>query len=178
MDFKDSRTFANLMAAFAGESQARNKYTFYAKKAREDGYCQIADFFEETAANETAHAELWFGFIQNGLNPTQDNLKDAAGGEHYEWTEMYAGFAETAKSEGYNEIAALFKLVADIEKEHEERFSKLSQNIADGSVFSQNEECVWICMNCGHIVKGKTPPQICPVCKKPQSYFKQKEQNY
>ena len=109
MEFKDSRTFANLMAAFAGESQARNKYTFYAKKAREDGYCQIAEFFEETAANETAHAELWFGFIQNGLKPTEDNLKDAAGGEHYEWTEMYTGFAETAKSEGYNEIAALFE---------------------------------------------------------------------
>jgi len=178
MDFKESRTFANLMAAFAGESQARNKYTFYAEKAKEDGYFQIADLFEETAKNERAHAKIWFEYIQGGKNPTEDNLKDAAGGEHYEWTEMYAEFQKVAKEEGYNEIAALFGLVANIEKEHEKRFTKLKENIENGSVFSKNEETVWICMNCGHIAVGKKPPLVCAVCKYPQSHFKQKETNY
>ena len=178
MEFKDSRTFANLMAAFAGESQARNKYTFYAEKAREDGYCQIAEFFEETAANECAHAKIWFDFINSGKSPTKDNLKDAAGGEHYEWTEMYAEFQKVAQEEGYNEIAALFGLVANIEKEHEERFNKLKENIENGSVFSKTSSTVWICMRCGHIVVGEKPPVICPVCKHPQSHFKEKESNY
>ncbi len=178
-DLKGTKTEANLLAAFAGESQARNKYTYYAEKARKDGYNQIANIFEETANNEKAHAKIWFKLLQGGnIAETQANLLDAAKGENYEWTDMYAGFAAVAREEGFNNIAALFDGVAEIEKEHEERFRKLLSNTEKSCVFSKDGDAIWQCLNCGHIVIGKSAPQVCPVCSHPQSYFQLKPQNY
>ena len=179
MELKGSKTEANLMAAFAGESQARNKYTYYASKARKEGYNQIADLFEETANNEKEHAKIWFKLLHDGDVPdTMTNLKDAADGENYEWTDMYAGMAKTAREEGFTKIAVLFEMVAKIEKEHEERYRKLLKNIEDGIVFSREGDTVWQCANCGHIVIGKKAPQICPVCNHPQAFFQIKAENY
>ncbi len=178
MELKGSKTEANLMTAFAGESQARNKYTFYASKARKDGYVQIAEIFEETANNEKEHAEIWWKLLTGGAGQTADNLKDAAAGENYEWTEMYKGFAEQARQEGFDHIAVLFELVAKIEKEHEERYRKLLENIEGGLVFSRDGDAVWICSNCGHIHVGKAAPEICPVCAHPRAYFELKAENY
>jgi len=179
MELKGSRTEANLLAAFAGESQARNKYTYYASKARKEGYEQIAAFFEETANNEKEHAKIWFKLLHGGEIPdTMTNLKDGIAGENYEWTEMYAELAKVAREEGFTQIAALFEGVAKIEKEHEERYRKLLLNIENGQVFSKSEEVVWICANCGHVVVGKNAPEKCPVCAHPQAYFKIKENNY
>ena len=179
MELKGSKTEANLMTAFAGESQARNKYTYYASKARKEGYNQIADLFEETANNEREHAKIWFKLLHDGDVPdTMTNLKDAADGENYEWTDMYAGMAKTAREEGFTKIAVLIELVAKIEKEHEERYRKLLKNIEDGIVFSREGDTVWQCANCGHIVIGKKAPQICPVCDHPQSFFQIKAENY
>ena len=172
MELKGSKTEANLMAAFAGESQARNKYTYYASKAKKEGYEQIAAIFEETANNEKEHAKLWFKALHNGDVPdTLTNLKDAASGENFEWTDMYKEFAETAKEEGFNDIARLFHQVGEIEKHHEERYLKLVENMENELVFKRGEEKVWICRNCGHITVGKDAPAICPVCKHPQSYM-------
>ncbi|MBR5544495.1 MAG: rubrerythrin family protein [Clostridia bacterium] len=179
MELKGSRTEANLMTAFAGESQARNKYSYYASKAKKDGYVQIAQIFEETANNEKEHAKIWFKLLHDGGIPTTiENLKDAAEGENYEWTEMYAEFAVVAKEEGFNEIAALFEMVAKIEKEHEERYKKLLANIEGGVVFSKDNDIVWICSNCGHVHIGKKAPELCPVCAHPQAYFMEKANNY
>ena len=179
MELKGSRTEANLMTAFAGESQARNKYTYYASKAKKDGYVQIAQIFEETADNEKEHAKIWFKLLHDGGIPTTvENLKDAAEGENYEWTEMYAEFAKVAKEEGFDHIAALFEMVAKIEKEHEERYKKLLANIDGGVVFSKDNDIVWICSNCGHIHIGKKAPEICPVCAHPQAYFMERAENY
>ena len=179
MELKGSRTEANLMTAFAGESQARNKYTYYASKAKKDGYVQIAQIFEETANNEKEHAKIWFKLLHDGGVPaTIENLKDAAEGENYEWTEMYSEFAAVAKEEGFDHIATLFEMVGAIEKEHEERYKKLLQNIQDGVVFSKDNDMVWICSNCGHIHIGKKAPEICPVCAHPQAYFMEKADNY
>lgn len=179
MELKGSKTEQNLMTAFAGESQARNKYTYYASKAKKDGYEQIAAIFEETANNEKEHAKMWFKELHNGEVPdTIDNLKDAADGENYEWTDMYEGFAKTAKEEGFNRIAYLFEEVAKIEKEHEERYRKLIKNVEEGLVFSKDDDRIWICRNCGHIVIGKEAPKVCPVCAHPQSYFEIKKENY
>ena len=180
MEFKGSRTEANLMAAFAGESQARNKYTYYAAQARQEGYEQIGAIFEETAHNEKEHAELWFKYLHNGsIGPTRANLADAASGEHYEWSEMYKEFSEIAKEEGFTEISAVKSLVANIERAHEERYLKLLQNLEKNVVFQcEDGQTVWICRNCGHIHTGKTAPGMCPVCKKPQAYFERKAQNY
>ncbi|MBQ5677732.1 MAG: rubrerythrin family protein [Clostridia bacterium] len=179
MELKGSRTEANLMTAFAGESQARNKYTYYASKAKKDGYVQIAQIFEETANNEKEHAKIWFKLLHDGGIPTTvENLKDAAEGENYEWTEMYAEFAVVAKEEGFDHIAALFEMVAKIEKEHEERYKKLLANIDGGVVFSKDNDIVWICSNCGHIHIGKKAPEICPVCAHPQAYFMERAENY
>ncbi len=177
-ELKGSQTENNLLAAFAGESQARNRYTFFAEKARKDGYEQIADLFLETANNERAHAQLWFETLNNGQASTEYNLLAAAAGENYEWTDMYAGFAKTAKEEGYNEIAALFELVAKVEKEHEERFRKLLDNVKDGLVFTKDKDTIWICSNCGHIHIGKNAPQVCAVCKYPEAYFEVKAENF
>ena len=179
MELKGSKTEANLLAAFAGESQARNKYTYYASQARKDGYEQIAAIFEETANNEKEHAKLWFKELNGGKVPnTLENLKDAAHGENYEWTEMYKEFAETAKSEGFTEIANLFEKVGEIEKHHEERYMKLVNNIENNLVFERGEEKVWICRNCGHIYVGKKALKVCPVCKHPESYMELKKENY
>ncbi len=178
-ELKGSKTEANLQAAFAGESQARNKYTYYASKAKKEGFVQIAALFEETANNEKEHAKIWFKLLHGGSVPgTTENLKDAADGENYEWTDMYAGFAKTAREEGFLEIAALFEAVAKIEKEHEERYRKLLANIEGGLVFSREGDCVWQCSNCGHIVVGKKAPEMCPVCAHPQAYFQIKAENY
>jgi len=179
MELKGSRTEANLMAAFAGESQARNKYTYYASKAKKDGYEQIAAIFEETANNEKEHAKMWFKELHNGEIPsTLDNLADAAAGENYEWTDMYAEFAKVAKEEGFDRISYLFEEVGKIEKEHEERYRKLINNIDEGLVFSNDGDTIWVCRNCGHVVIGKKAPEMCPVCKHPQSYFERKANNY
>ncbi len=177
-ELKGTRTEANLMAAFAGESQARNKYTFYASKARKDGYVQIAEIFEETARNEKEHAEIWFKLLHDGIGDTKDNLLDAAGGEHYEWTDMYANMAKEAKAEGFDKIAYLFEAVAEIEKEHEERYRKLVSNIEGGLVFSRDDDRIWQCSNCGHIHIGKAAPEVCPVCAHPRAYFEIKAENY
>lgn len=177
-DLKGTKTEANLMAAFAGESQARNKYTYYASKAKKDGYQQIAALFEETANNEKEHAKIWFKLLHGGMPSTIDNLKDAADGENYEWTDMYAGFAKNAKEEGFDDIALLFEMVGEIEKAHEERYRKLLANIENGVVFSKDGDKIWECRNCGHIVIGKEAPEICPVCAHPQSYFQVKAENY
>ena len=179
MELKGSRTEANLMTAFAGESQARNKYTYYASKAKKDGYVQIAQIFEETANNEKEHAKIWFKLLHDGGIPTTvENLKDAAEGENYEWTEMYAEFAKVAKEEGFDRIAALFEMVAKIEKDHEERYKKLLANIEGGLVFSRDGDMMWICSNCGHVHIGKEAPEVCPVCAHPKAYFMMKAENY
>ena len=179
MDLKGSRSEANLMAAFAGESQARNKYTYYASKAKKDGYEQIAAIFEETANNEKEHAKMWFKELHGGEVPgTLDNLADAAAGENYEWTDMYAEFAKVAKEEGFDRIAFLFEEVGKIEKEHEERYRKLINNIEEGLVFSNDGDTIWVCRNCGHVVIGQKAPEMCPVCKHPKSYFERKATNY
>ncbi len=178
-NLKGTKTEANLMTAFAGESEARSKYTFYASKARKDGYVQIANLFEETAANEKEHAKLWFKFLHGGEIPTtSENLLDAAMGENYEWTDMYARMAREAREEGFTEIAHLFESVGKIEKAHEERYRKLLSNVENGLVFSREGDMIWECSNCGHIVIGPKPPALCPVCRHPQAYFQLKAQNY
>ncbi len=177
-NLKGTKTEANLMAAFAGESQARNKYTYYASKAKKDGYVQIAQLFEETANNEKEHAKMWFKLLHEGIGSTTDNLLDAAEGENYEWTDMYATFAKEAREEGFDHIANLFESVAAIEKEHEERYRKLLANIEEGIVFSRDGDVMWQCSNCGHIHFGKQAPEVCPVCAHPQSYFQIKAENY
>lgn len=178
MDLKGSRTEANLMSAFAGESMATNKYTYFASKARKDGYEQIAAIFEETAGNEREHAKLWYKILHGGIGDTLENLGHAAEGENYEWTDMYDRFAREAKEEGFDAIAGLFEKVAAIEKQHEERYRKLIQNIEEGLVFSRDGDTIWICRNCGHVVIGKQAPQVCPVCSHPQSFFEIKADNY
>lgn len=179
MELKGSRTEENLRTAFAGESQAHTKYLYYASKASKDGYVQIGKMFEETARNEKEHAKIWFKLLHDGGVPsTEENLADAAAGENYEWTDMYAGFAKTAREEGFDEIAFLFKKVGAIEKTHEERYRKLLKNIQDDVVFSRDGDVIWECSNCGHIVIGKKAPEVCPVCNHPKSYFQIKAQNY
>lgn len=179
MDLKGSKTEKNLMEAFAGESQARNKYTYYASKAKKDGYVQIANIFEETAANEKEHAKIWFKYLNGGAIPdTKANLKDAANGENFEWTDMYARMAKEAREEGFDEIAEKFELIGKIEKEHEERYLKLLENVEKGLVFSKDGDVIWQCSNCGHIVIGKKAPEVCPACNHPQSYFQVKAENY
>ena len=179
MELKGSKTEANLMAAFAGESQARNKYTYYASKAKKEGYEQLSALFTETADNEKVHAKMWFKLLNDNEVPdTAANLKAAADGEHYEGTDMYPGFAKEAKAEGFDKIAFLFEQVADIEKEHEARFLKLISNLEKGLVFSKDGETIWKCRNCGHIVIGRNAPEICPVCDHPKAYFEVKAENF
>jgi len=179
MELKGSKTEQNLMTAFAGESQARNKYTYYASKARKDGFEQIARIFEETANNEKEHAKIWFKELHGGSVPgTAENLLDAATGENYEWTDMYKGFAETAKEEGFTRLAYLFEAVAKIEKEHEERYRTLLANVENAKVFAKDGEQVWVCANCGHMHIGNEAPKMCPVCAHPQAYFEVKADNY
>lgn len=179
MELKGSKTEQNLMAAFAGESQARNKYTYFASKAKKDGYEQIAAIFEETANQEKEHAKMWFKELHGGEVPsTEENLLAASEGENYEWTEMYEEFARVAEEEGFTKIANKFHGVAAIEKMHEERYRKLLQNVQDGVVFSRDGDMIWQCRNCGHIVVGKKAPLVCPVCNHPQSYFEIKKENY
>ncbi len=179
MELKGSKTEANLMAAFAGESQARNKYTYYASKAKKDGFEQIAEIFLETADNEKEHAKMWFKELHGGEIPsTSENLLDAANGENFEWTDMYKEFAETAREEGFDRIANLFEGVAEIEKHHEERYRALLSNVDNELVFSKDGDKIWQCRNCGHICIGKNAPEVCPVCSHPQSYFEIKKENY
>ena len=179
MELRGSKTEQNLMSAFAGESQARNKYTYYASQARKDGYEQIAEIFEETANNEKEHAKMWFKELNGGKIPdTITNLKDAANGENFEWTDMYKNFAEVAREEGFDAIAKLFEQVGEIERHHEERYLKLVGNIEDNLVFQRGEEKVWICRNCGHISVSEKAPVVCPVCKHPQSFMELKAENY
>ncbi len=179
MELKGSKTEQNLLAAFAGESQARNKYTYFASKAKKEGYEQIAAIFEETANNEKEHAKMWFKELNGGDVPsTVENLKAAADGENYEWTDMYETFAKEAEEEGFEELAIKFRQVGEIEKHHEERYRKLLKNIEDEVVFSKDEDAIWICRNCGHVVVGKSAPLVCPVCNHPQSYFERKANNY
>ena len=178
MNIKGTKTEQNLMAAFAGESQAHTKYLYYASKAKKDGYVQIGKLFEETAKNEKEHAKIWFKLLHDGMPSTMANLADAANGENYEWTDMYAGFAKEAKEEGFDQIAYLFEEVGKIEKEHEERYRKLLANIEGGIVFSRDGDKIWQCSNCGHIVVGKAAPEVCPVCAHPQAYFEIKADNY
>ena len=178
MELKGSKTQANLQAAFAGESQARNKYTYFASKAKKDGYVQIAAIFEETAENEKEHAKLWYKLLNGGISSTEENLEEAANGENYEWTDMYTSFAKDAREEGFEDIAKLFEGVAAIEKEHELRYKKLLENIKGDAVFSKDGDVVWQCSNCGHICVGKKAPEVCPVCSHPQSYFQIKADNY
>lgn len=177
--YAGTQTEKNLEAAFAGESQARNKYTYFASKAKKDGFEQIAAIFEATAGNEKEHAKMWFKELHDGEVPgTVENLKDAAAGENFEWTDMYAGFAETAEKEGFPELAEKFRLVAAIEKHHEERYRALLKNIEMAEVFARSEVKVWECRNCGHIVVGEKAPEVCPTCAHPQSYFEIKAENY
>ena len=177
-DLKGTKTEQNLMTAFSGESQARNKYTYYASKAKKDGYEQIAAIFEETANNEKEHAKMWFKLLHGGIPDTVANLADAAAGENYEWTDMYATFAKEAEEEGFDEIARQFRGVAAIEKTHEERYRKLLANIDGGIVFSRDGDAVWECRNCGHIHIGKMAPEVCPVCAHPKAYFQLRKENY
>ncbi len=177
MNLKGSKTEKNLQTAFAGESQARNKYTYFASQARKDGYVQIANIFEETANNEKEHAKMWFKLL-GGIGNTEANLEAAADGENYEWTDMYATFAAEAREEGFEAIARLFDGVAKIEKEHEERYRKLLANCKEGLVFSREGDAIWQCSNCGHIVVGKKAPEVCPVCAHPKAYFQIKSENY
>ena len=176
-ELKGTKTYENLMAAFAGESQARNKYTYYASKAKKEGYVQIQKIFEETAANEKEHAELWFKLF-HGVGTTEENLLDAAAGENYEWTDMYKQMAETAREEGFDDIAFQFEKIGAIEKEHEERYRKLADNIKNGKVFEKDEPVVWQCANCGFQFVGKAAPEVCPACKHPKAYFQVKAENY
>ena len=176
-ELKGSKTEANLWTAFAGESQARNKYTYYASKAKKDGYEQISELFTETANQEKEHAKLWFKLI-HGIGSTIENLKDAAHGENEEWTDMYPRMAKEAREEGFDEIAALFEGVAAIEKVHEEKYKKLLQNIEDGIVFSREGDTLWQCRNCGHVHVGPKAPEVCPVCNHPQAYFEVQKENY
>ena len=179
MELKGSKTEKNLMEAFAGESQARNKYTYFASKAKKDGYEQIAAFFEETAGNEKEHAKLWFKYLNGGSVPsTKENLKAAADGENFEWTDMYARMAKEAREEGFNEIAAKFELVGKIEKRHEERYRALLNNLENDKVFKKDGDKMWICRNCGHVHIGSSAPSKCPTCDHPQSYFELLEENY
>jgi rubrerythrin len=178
-ELKGSKTEQNLKAAFAGESQAHTKYQYFASKAEKEGYVQIGAFFKESAQNEKEHAKIWFKLLHGDDIPdTKTNLKDAADGENYEWTDMYAGFAKTAKEEGFANVAALFELVGKIEKEHEDRYRKLLENLESGLVFSREEDRIWQCSNCGHIVIGKKAPDACPVCKHPKAYFQIRSDNY
>lgn len=176
-DLKGTKTLQNLMAAFAGESQARNKYTYYASKAKKDGYEQMAELFMETAEQEKEHAKIWFKLF-HGIDSTMDNLRDAAQGENDEWTDMYPRMAKEAREEGFDDIADLFEGVAAVEKVHEEKYRKLLANIENGIVFSRDGDCVWQCRNCGHIHIGKQAPEVCPVCNHPQSFFELKKENY
>jgi rubrerythrin len=178
MELKGSKTEKNLQTAFAGESMARNKYTYFASKAKKDGFVQIAAIFEETANNEKEHAKMWYKLLNGGVGTTAENLKAAADGEHYEWTEMYPTFAKEAREEGFERIAKMFEGVAAIEKEHEERYKKLLANVEGDLVFSKDGDVVWQCANCGHICVGKKAPDVCPVCAHPQSYFQVKAENY
>ena len=183
VEFKDSQTKKNHETAFAGESQASMKYGYYAKAAKKEGYVQISDIFTETSGNEAEHAKLWFKYLHNDgtlgdVPDTLTNLKDAAAGEHYEWTDMYKGFAETAEAEGFAEIAARFRGVGAVEKAHEERYNKLAERVANGEVFERPGVKVWKCINCGHLHVGEKAPKICPVCKHPQSYFEEQAVNY
>ena len=179
MELKGTRTEANLMAAFAGETQARTKYSTYAAVARKEGYEQIGALFDETAENEKEHAEIWFKYLHGGEVPnTLANLKDAANGEHFEWTDMYATFAKEAKEEGFDRIASLFEMVAAIEREHEARYQKLIENMEGGLVLSREGDTIWKCRNCGHVLVGKKVPELCPVCSHPKSYFEIKAENY
>jgi len=178
MELKGSKTEKNLQEAFSGESQARNKYTYFASKAKKDGYVQISQIFEETANNEKEHAKIWFKLLHNGIGPTEQNLHDAANGENYEWTDMYATFAKEAREEGFDYIANLFASVAKIEKEHEERYLKLLANVKEAKVFEKSESKVWICLNCGHIHYGEKAPEVCPVCAHPKDYFSLRAENY
>ena len=177
-ELKGSKTEANLLAAFAGESQARNKYTYYASKAKKDGYVQIAALFEETANQEKEHAKIWFKLLHDGVPGTEANLEDGVAGENYEWTDMYPTFAKEAREEGFTTIAYLFEEVAKIEKAHEERYRKLLANVKEGIVFSRDNDVIWQCSNCGHLVIGQKAPELCPVCQHPQSYFQIKAENY
>lgn len=178
-ELKGTKTEKNLQDAFAGESQARNKYTYFASKARKEGYVQIAAIFEETAGNEKEHAKMWFKYLEGGdIKDTVSNLKSAAEGENYEWTDMYDRMAKEAEEEGFKEIAAKFRMVGEIEKHHEERYRKLLANVEQGLVFSRDGDCIWQCSNCGHIVVGKKAPSVCPVCNHPQSYFQIEARNY
>lgn len=179
MDLKGSKTEANLRTAYAGESEARNKYTYFASKAKKDGFEQIAAIFLETAENEKEHAKLWYKLLNGGkINSTAENLKDAVAGENYEWTSMYAEFAKTAREEGFEDIAKKFEGVAKVEKEHEARYKKLLDNVTEGLVFSKDGEKIWQCRNCGHICIGKEAPDVCPVCDHPKAYFQLKPENY
>lgn len=178
MELKGSKTEQNLMTAFAGESQATNKYAYYASKAKKDGYQQIAAIFEETSMNEREHAKMWYKLLHGGIGTTAENLKMAAEGENYEWTDMYATFAKEAKEEGFDHIAKLFEGVAKVEKEHEARYLKLLENVQGGLVFSRDGDMIWQCRNCGHIEIGRSAPEVCPVCAHPQSYFQIKAENY
>lgn len=179
MNLKGTKTEQNLMSAFAGESQARNKYTYYASKAKKEGYVQISQIFEKTAKNEMEHAKLWFKLLHGGSVPsTVENLKDAAAGENYEWTDMYAEMAKDAREEGFEEIAQMMEGVGAIERHHEQRYLALLNNIEDGSVFAKEEETVWECLNCGHLHTGKTAPEVCPVCDHAQAYFEVLQENY
>ena len=177
MELKGSKTEQNLRDAFSGESEARNKYTYFASVAKKEGYQQIAAIFEETANNEKEHAKMWFKELQ-GIGTTADNLLAAANGENYEWTDMYATFAEEAEEEGFTEIAERFRMVAKIEKSHEERYRALLNNVEMQAVFAKSEETMWECRNCGHLVMGKKAPEVCPVCKHPQAYFEVRKENY
>ncbi len=179
VDFENSQTKKNLEAAFAGESQATNKYAYFASKAKKEGYVQISNIFTETSGNEREHAKLWFKYLNGGDVPTTlDNLKAAAAGENYEWTDMYKGFAETADEEGFKEIAAKFRMVGEVEKHHEERYNKLVERVAAGDVFTREGVKVWKCLNCGHLHVGPVAPKVCPVCNHPQAYFEEQAINY
>ncbi len=178
MELKGSKTEANLMTAFAGESQARNKYTYFASKAKKEGYVQIASIFEETAKNEMEHAKIWYKLLNNGVGTTAENLLAAATGENYEWTDMYDKFAKEAKEEGFDRIAYLFEAVGRIEKEHENRYRQLLEKVNGEVVFSRDGETIWQCSNCGHIHIGKKAPELCPVCEHPKAYFQVKADNY
>lgn len=178
MDLKGSQTEKNLWAAFAGESQARNKYTYFASKAKKDGYVQISNIFTETADNEKEHAKIWFKLVNDGIGTTEENLKAAAEGENDEWTSMYPGFAKTAREEGFTKIAALFDAVAKIEKEHEERYKLLLANIENDKVFNKGEKIIWQCLNCGYVCESPSAPKVCPVCDHPRDYFQQVARNY
>ena len=179
MELKGTKTEKNLQEAFAGESMARNKYTYFASKAKKEGYVQIAAIFEETAGNEKEHAKMWYKLLNGGgVGSTAENLADAAGGENFEWTDMYARMAREAREEGFDEIAEKFEMVGAIEKEHEERYRKLLSNIEQKKVFSKDGDAIWQCANCGHIVIGKQAPEVCPVCDHPQAYFQVKAENY